>query len=102
MNKLVSSSLAVLLCGAGFAATAQQDNATKEAGVQKHGLGMQEISPMDRKAMDSNGDGMISRKEYMRYHDSAYGKMKKGSNGMVSVQEMMHDDAPTNMPSANK
>ena len=43
---------------------------------------------MDMKAMDTNGDGMISKKEFMKYHEAMYNKMKKGSNGMVSMKDM--------------
>ena len=43
---------------------------------------------MDMKAMDTNGDGMISKKEFMKYHETMYNKMKKGSNGMVSMKDM--------------
>lgn len=38
-------------------------------------------------AMDTNGDGMISRKEYDNYHGSLWKKMKV-SNGRVSQAEM--------------
>lgn len=38
-------------------------------------------------AMDANGDGMISRKEYDNYHGSAWKKMKN-KNGMIPQAEM--------------
>ena len=38
-------------------------------------------------AMDSNGDGMISRKEYDNYHGSMWKKMKL-SNGRVAQADM--------------
>ena len=31
---------------------------------------------------------MISKEEFMKHHESMYDKMKKGSNGMVSVKDM--------------
>ena len=35
-------------------------------------------------SMDTNGDGMISKKEWDRYHSGMWGKMKmKSKNGMV-------------------
>ncbi len=49
----------------------------------KEGMGMQMM-----KMMDTNGDGMISRDEFMKHHEAMYGNMKKGSNGMVSVTDM--------------
>ena len=52
----------------------------------KDGMGM--------KMMDVNNDGMISKEEFMKYHESMYDKMKKGSGGMVSIKDiqMMMDD----------
>ena len=48
---------------------------------------------MDMKMMDANNDGMISKEEFMKHHEAMYEKMKKGSNGMVSLKDMqmMHD-----------
>lgn len=42
---------------------------------------------MDYKMMDSNGDGMISKDEYLNYHGQAYGKMKQ-TNGNVTIKDM--------------
>ncbi len=49
---------------------------------------------MDMKSMDSNNDGMISKKEFMKHHEHMWNKMKKSKGGMVSVKdmEMMHAD----------
>lgn len=49
----------------------------------KDGMSMQMM-----KMMDTNGDGMISRDEFMRHHEAMYDNMKKGSNGMVNVTDM--------------
>lgn len=48
---------------------------------------------MDMKAMDTNGDGMISKDEFMKYHQMKWDKMKKNSAGMVDMKDMgmMHD-----------
>jgi hypothetical protein len=46
------------------------------------------------KAMDTNGDGKISKQEFMAYHEKMWDSMKKDSNGMVdSKTMMMHHDA---------
>jgi hypothetical protein len=37
------------------------------------------------KRMDANSDGMVSRDEYMRFHESVYERMPKDGSGMVSV-----------------
>ena len=97
MNKLISISLAAMLCGAGYSASAQdttkKPDAMKESMPMKDGMGMKHGMHMDMKAMDTNHDGMISKAEFMKYHESMFARMKKGSNGMVSMKdmEMMHD-----------
>ncbi len=42
---------------------------------------------MDYKMMDANSDGMISKGEYMTYHEQSYGKMKH-TNDNVSIKDM--------------
>ncbi|MEC4718370.1 MULTISPECIES: hypothetical protein [Noviherbaspirillum] len=37
--------------------------------------------------MDGNGDGMISKEEFMKAHEAMFDQMK-GSNGMISLQDM--------------
>jgi len=86
MKKLLSIGMAVIVLG-GVAGCAQ-DSMMKRDSMQgsmamKDGMGMQMI-----KAMDMNSDGMISRDEFMKHHEAMYDKMKKGSNGMVSVMDM--------------
>ncbi len=39
------------------------------------------------KAMDSNNDGVVTKHEYMVYHDQAYDNMKQ-ANGGVSAKDM--------------
>jgi len=48
---------------------------------------------MDIKAMDTNHDGMISKKEFMKFHEDMWAKMKKNKSGMVDMKdmEMMHE-----------
>ena len=43
---------------------------------------------MDPKIMDTNGDGMISKNEFMKFHEDMWAKMKKNKSGMVDVKEM--------------
>jgi hypothetical protein len=47
---------------------------------------------MDMKAIDTNHDGMISKKEFMKFHEDMWAKMKKSKSGMVDMKdmEMMH------------
>jgi hypothetical protein len=43
---------------------------------------------MDMKAMDTNHDGMISKKEFMKFHEDMWAKMKKNKSGMVDMKDM--------------
>lgn len=45
------------------------------------------VQSRDNMVMDTNGDGMISRKEYDNYHSGMWKKMKL-SNGRVAQAEM--------------
>ena len=49
---------------------------------------------MDMKMVDANGDGMISKDEFMKHHEMMYEKMKKNKSGMVDMKDMpmMHHD----------
>ena len=54
-----------------------------EMNVEKRKAGMSDMMA----AMDTNGDGMISRKEYDAYHGGMWKKMK-AKNGMVPQADM--------------
>jgi hypothetical protein len=54
-------------------------------GGDKH---MQGNMEMHMKAMDANGDGMISRDEFMRQHEKMWDQMKKNSSGQVDMKDM--------------
>ena len=87
MTKLLSVGIAAMVLLAGVSGCAQ-DGMMKRGDMKgnmamKDGMGMQMV-----KMMDANNDGMISRDEFMKHHDSMYDKMKKGSNGMVSMMDM--------------
>jgi hypothetical protein len=45
-------------------------------------------------AMDTNGDGMISKDEFMNFHQAQWDKMPKNKDGMVIMKDMekMHRD----------
>ena len=90
MGKLISISLAAMLV-AGLSGCARDGMMMRQDSMQG---GMARKDGMDMKMMDINNDGMISREEFMKHHESMYDKMKKGSNGMVSTKDMqmMMDD----------
>jgi Spy/CpxP family protein refolding chaperone len=39
-------------------------------------------------SMDSNGDGMVSKQEYISHHEAMFDKMDKGGKGMVPMKDM--------------
>ena len=67
------------------------------ASVSTSAVAMDDMKPhgmmMDMRAMDTNHDGMISKKEFMKLHEDMWAKMKKNKSGMVDMKdmEMMHE-----------
>ena len=89
MNKPLIAFCTVALLGASVSAVAMDE--------MKDGKMMNKNSMhrgMDMKAMDTNGDGMISKDEFMKAHEAMWDKMKKNSKGMVDMKdmEMMRDE----------
>ena len=80
MHRLLHIFLAASLAGVSIAAVAMDD--MKPQGMM-----------MDMKAMDTNHDGMISKKEFMKFHEDMWAKMKKNKSGMVDMKDMeaMHE-----------
>ena len=79
MHRLLCIFFAIGLAGVGVSAVAMDD--MKPQGMM-----------MEMKAMDTNHDGMISKKEFMKFHEDMWAKMKKNKSGMVDMKdmEMMH------------
>ena len=55
--------------------------------AKKDHMRMSHKNRMSSKMMDTNGDGMISKEEFMAYHEGMYSKMKQ-TNGGVSIKDM--------------
>ena len=53
---------------------------------------------MMMKSMDTDGDGKVSKQEYMAYYEKMWMSMKKDSSGMVDAKSMMmqHDEMMKN------
>ena len=83
MNKLISTSLAytafALISGCASNGMMKQDD--MKAGTPMKGSGM------EMKMMDANSDGMLSKEEFMKYHEAMFEKMK-GDNGKVNIKDM--------------
>ncbi|MEP6883115.1 MAG: hypothetical protein ABJC66_00055 [Gammaproteobacteria bacterium] len=78
MNKIIFAIVGSALLGLSVSAVADDAMMTTE-----------HTSMM--KMMDTNGDGKISKEEYMAYHEKMWNNMTKDSNGLVDAKAMrMH------------
>jgi hypothetical protein len=77
MNKAILALAGSALLGLGMLAVADEPMMSHE----------QMMAMM--KSMDTNGDGKISKEEYMAYHEKMWMSMKKDSSGMVDAKSMM-------------
>ena len=76
MNKLFLALVTSAVAGSGPSAIAADD--------MKHSMDRMQM-------MDSNGDGMISKDEFMKYHEKMFDSLKKNQDGMVDIKDMkMH------------
>ncbi len=55
---------------------------------------------MRMKGMDTNGDGMVSEKEFNDYHKGMWGKMKRNAAGMAMISDVESMYGPGVVPSA--
>ncbi len=76
MNKILCAIVGSALLGLGVSAVAD------DAMMSSNQTAMM-------KMMDTNGDGKITKEEYMAYHEKMWNNMKKDSNGMVDAKAMM-------------
>ncbi|WP_428414946.1 hypothetical protein [Methylibium sp.] len=86
MNKLLSLPLAVAMGVIGAIGVAQPASAPSGGTPMKQSMGMQDGK--GAKMMDANGDGMVSKEEFMKHHEAAFDKMKKNSSGTVDMKDM--------------
>ncbi len=63
---------------------------TTAAGATMSSGGM--AQDMEFKMMDANGDGWVSRDEYVRFYGMRHDRMKRNDKGMVSWQDMQAMD----------
>ena len=89
MTKLISSLFAAGLLSVSLGAGAMDNSMKTDKNMMKSGKPMM----MDMKKMDTNGDGMISKDEFMKYHEAMYDGMQKNKDGMVDIKtmSMMHN-----------
>ena len=77
MRKLIA-----ILCGTTMVAFAGQ------AVAQTKDDKMTAKDKMEWKMMDANNDGMVSREEFMKYHETMWGKIKKNDKGMATMADV--------------
>ena len=81
MNQFINTIFVASFTFAAYSAFAEDKSNTKDA---MDGLTQNQMSS---KMMDANTDGMVSKDEFMAYHEKKYSKMKQ-TNGGVSIKDM--------------
>ncbi len=87
MNKLIPALLATLLFSAPFSAMARETPQHTEDLGTEDGSWVKSFR-QHNKQMDTNGDGMISRKEYMAHQEMMWTNMNKNKDGLVTMHDM--------------
>lgn len=94
MRKLLAVLCSTVLVGLAGPAVAQ--GTTKEDKMATK----ESMKEMRMKGMDTNNDGMISKEEFMKYHESMWNKMKKNQAGMAMMEDVEMMYAPGTVSSA--
>lgn len=85
MKKLLFAVTATVLLGTGCSAIGNHEMSSGQGMMgMKSDHGMMD-SMMSK--MDTNGDGMLSKEEFMKGHEAMFDHMK-GPNGMISMKDM--------------
>ncbi len=91
MRKLVA-----ILCGTAVLALSGQAVAQTTMKEEKK----MAAKEMRMKAMDTNNDGMISREEFMKYHETVWEKIKRNAAGMAHMADVDAMYAPGTVSTA--
>ncbi|MBC7917213.1 MAG: hypothetical protein H7Y28_05330 [Rhodoferax sp.] len=86
MNKSISILLATGLLGVSLGAIAQGSIVKSPTSNDQSAADMDQPMAITAKAMDANGDGMISRDEFTKYHGDVYKGMHPNADGMVDIR----------------
>lgn len=95
MNKLVSIAVSAAFLGASAVAGAQTGGTMKpgESSMTPSATtGSTAGRSVDFKKMDTNGDGWVSREEYLGFYGTRYDGMKRNDKGWVSWSDMQQSD----------
>ena len=85
MKKITSALLAAGLAISSVSVMAMDDS--KNMKMKSMDMKMMDAKMMDAKMMDKDGDGMISKAEFMGAHEMIFDRMKN-SQGMIDVKDM--------------
>lgn len=80
MNKIISSLCAAGLISVSFTSHSAALDDTARSSSSASGSGS-----VDWTVMDTNGDGLISRDEFMSYQERSYDGLQKNSSGMYEL-----------------
>lgn len=91
MFKMTRIATAVALMTSSMAcvslASAADDVMFSTGGYARGGQGLRTMKVM--KAMDKDGDKMVSKAEFMKMHEAMFEKMDKNKDGMISTDEWL-------------
>lgn len=82
MNKIISSLCAAGLISVSFTSYSAALDDTARSSSSSSGSASASV---DWTVMDTNGDGLISRDEFMSYQERTYDGLQKNSSGMVEL-----------------
>lgn len=85
MKKLIFAMVATVALGAGCSAMGDGDMSSGKSMKDMKSEHSMMGSMMMK--MDVNGDGMLSKEEFMKGHEAMFDRMK-GPNGMISIKDM--------------
>ena len=85
MNKLIYSLCAAGLLTISLSASAASALDSSVQGSSSTSGSSKTSSSADMTAMDTNGDGLISRDEFMSHQERSYDSMQKNSAGMLEL-----------------
>lgn len=78
---------AFVVVASGCAAVGAQEKATGQRSMMDHKSMMGQGGMMDMKKMDSNGDGILSKEEFMGGHGKMFDHMKN-KDGVIDLKNM--------------
>lgn len=92
MKKLITTLSAAALLSASVSAFADDMNTNATMGTHTSSSSNMNMNMDMMKMADANGDGMVSKTEYMNHASQMWKNMKKDKKGMVMLNDMQMDN----------